>query len=102
MIQSEVGKLKRLEERLGILQSARLPVLPQPTFRDDEDEEENSQVEIVRGGEEDGDKSESGNEQGSRLTGLEMKELSVAQRRKVMMLRAKRERLERERERLTS
>ena len=43
---------------------------------------------------------EDGEDQGSKLTGLEMKDLNPAQRRKVIMLRGKRDRLEKERARL--
>jgi hypothetical protein len=43
-----------------------------------------------------------GSGSGSKLDGLEMKDLSIPQRRKVAMLRNKRERLEKELEKLSS
>lgn len=54
--------------------------------------------------EEEGDQQEEEEEGGwgkSKLDGLELKYLTVAQRRKVIMLKGKRERLERERRELT-
>ena len=85
------GKIQRLEERLGILQSARLPVLEElrtsipKTFADGLEVEEQD---VGGAGEE------------RYLDGLEMRELSVAQRRKVVMLKGKRERLDKERAKL--
>jgi DASH complex subunit SPC19 len=75
-----------LEERLSIVQSARnttqiLPPQPEEVVeREEEDEDE-----------------EDGGWGKSKLDGLELKSLTVAQRRKVIMLKGKRERLERER-----
>lgn len=84
-----------MEERLGILQSARLPVLHQASFAEEQDELSLADV----GGEElEGDRS--GSKGGSRLEGMEMKGLNAAQRKKVMLLRGKRDRLEKEKARL--
>jgi len=87
-VEAEQGRVKRLEERLSILQSARLPLLPETSFREHDTEEEIGGVGVEE------------EDEGSKLVGLEMKELNPAQRRKVVMLKAKRERLEKERARL--
>ena len=95
--------MKRLEERLRILQSARLPVVPPPSVGDVSGLR--GDVNGLRGdvsglrGEEEGGEDGVG-EEGSRIAGLEMKELDPAQRRRVVMLRGRRERLEKERARL--
>jgi DASH complex subunit SPC19 len=93
LVESESGRLQRLEERLQILQSAKLPVVEggvrHPGTFVGEGERE--------GGEGRGAQMKDGNDGGSRLEGLDPKELNPAQRRKVAMLRGKRERLEKER-----
>lgn len=96
-----------MEGRLGVLQSARLPLVPRFDEQDSDAGAGSGRDDGVEGvsngedllGEEDG--SETGTGTGSKLEGLVVKELSHAQRRKVIMLKAKRERLERERARLT-
>lgn len=80
--------MANLEERLAIVRSAR-PVSARPPVREEPadegfDGEEEEEDEVGR----------------SKLDGLDLKELTVAQRRKVIMLRGKRERLERERREL--
>jgi DASH complex subunit SPC19 len=83
LLSSESLRVKNLEDRLNILHSARLPNIepvrpahPRTFAREAEGP---------------------GEEEGSRLEGLELKDLNPAQRRKVAMLRGKRERLEKER-----
>ncbi|GFZ50560.1 hypothetical protein JCM24511_08317 [Saitozyma sp. JCM 24511] len=88
LLSSESLRVKNLEDRLNILHSARLPhiepVRPaHPRTFAREAREADGAGEEAAGG--------------SRLDGLEVKDLNPAQRRKVAMLRGKRERLEKER-----
>lgn len=57
-------------------------------------------TELETGTESEGETENGTGNTGSKLDGLELKELSIPQRRKVVMLRNKRERLEKELERL--
>lgn len=84
LVEHERDRIKTLEQTLKILQSATLP----PTT--------NTSSASTGGDEEDEMGLEDGMG-GSKIEGLEMKGLSVMQRRKIMMLRNKREKLDKER-----
>jgi DASH complex subunit SPC19 len=91
-IASQSKKVSNLEERFAIVQSARVPpVAVLPTLPAEDQGDRDQDIEDVDEGDSWGK---------SRLDGLEIKELTVAQRRKVIMLKGKRERLERERREL--
>ncbi|ORY22033.1 Spc19-domain-containing protein [Naematelia encephala] len=98
LVQGQSGRVDRLAERLSILQSARLP-RSNPTPIVDTDKTVKSTGLGPERGDEQGTE---GNQQSCKISHLEMKDLSVGQRRKVVMLRGKRERLEKEREKLLS
>jgi DASH complex subunit SPC19 len=85
LLSSESLRVKNLEDRLNILHSARLPSIEpaRPAHPRTFAREAEGSVDEEAGG--------------SRLEGLEVKDLNPAQRRKVAMLRGKRERLEKER-----
>jgi DASH complex subunit SPC19 len=90
---SQGSKIARLEERLKLVEKARLPPMP---LRERVVSHPRSFAGLV--GLEHGE--EGGGGEGSKLNGLEMRDLSIVQRRKVMMLRSKRERMEKELKRL--
>lgn len=92
-VEAEKAKVVNLEERLSILQSARLPRQQQEEYKKRKEKQDHLEMEM------DTDRGV-GEGEGSKLDGLDMKELNMAQRRKVMMLKGKRERLEKERARL--
>ncbi|WVQ65350.1 uncharacterized protein L199_003526 [Kwoniella botswanensis] len=88
MVEHEKSKVSTLEERLNILQSARSPrINSQPS------NPISSPVSLAE---------ETGNKQDTscKISDLNLRELSILQRKKVMMLKQKRERLEKELERL--
>ncbi|KAI9634822.1 uncharacterized protein MKK02DRAFT_37697 [Dioszegia hungarica] len=95
-VASQVRKVAILEERLAIVQSARAvpTMVVQPDLPEAGDQEDEEGTEEENGEEGDGWGGK------SKLDGLEMRELTIAQRRKVIMLKGKRERLERERKEL--
>lgn len=80
--------MARLEERLSILQAAQLPLSADPVVSHP----------TSGGGMDSADLD--GAEESSALDGLSMADMSAAQRRKVIMLRGKRQRLEKERRKL--
>ncbi|WVW84979.1 hypothetical protein I302_107015 [Kwoniella bestiolae CBS 10118] len=85
MVEHEKSRVSTLEERLIILQSARSPILdelPNASLPSSLVEEKDPQ------------------DTSCKISDLNLRELSILQRKKVMMLKQKRERLERELERL--
>ncbi|RXK35773.1 hypothetical protein M231_06959 [Tremella mesenterica] len=97
LLQEESIHMNRLEERLGILQSAKLPEVSNTSSEVTGSGNRRSKADEVNRGRK-GDEGDT--KGGSKLEGIEMKDLNPAQRRKIIMLRGKRERLEKERERL--
>ncbi|OCF56832.1 DASH complex subunit SPC19 [Kwoniella mangroviensis CBS 10435] len=90
MVEYEKSKVSTLEERLSILQSARTPPInPQPS---------NPTSLPASLAEETDNKQDTS----CKISDLNLRELSILQRKKVMMLKQKRERLEKELERLKS
>ena len=90
-MENESLRVKRLEERLSVLQSAKVPIIPYESFEE---------LELPNSSMEEGDANNAEAHGTSKLEGLDVKELNVVQRRKVMLLKSKRERLDKERERL--
>lgn len=91
-VESEKARVARLEERLSILQAAQLPPDLLPV--------RSTAAAGVPGLDGEGGEGEDGEGEGSALDGLNMGELTAAQRRRVVMLRGKRQRLEKEKRRL--
>ncbi|OXH34268.1 DASH complex subunit SPC19 [Cryptococcus neoformans] len=87
MVESEKTKVGNLEERLRILESARLSASA-------------STMRNVSSGRSTKTVSNTCDDTSSKISGLNMKDLSILQRKKVMQLKAKRDRLEREMARL--
>lgn len=83
-IEAQRTKIKRLEERLSLLEQAKLPVLPDETAS----------------AEDSADAGDDSDAMEDKLQGVDLKEINPAQRRKIMLLKGKRARLEKERQQL--
>jgi DASH complex subunit SPC19 len=87
-IEAQRSKIKRLEEHYSLLEQAKLPSLP------------NISAEGPAGGVDTSDLGEGEEGMDDQLVGVDLKDITPAQRRKIMMLKGKRTRLERERNEL--
>ncbi|WWC88400.1 uncharacterized protein L201_003311 [Kwoniella dendrophila CBS 6074] len=102
MVQSENSKLVTLEERLKILESSKLPTISSSSSNSNNANNNKfnlSSSTFNNDNDNDGTENEK-QDTSCKVTNINTKDLSITQRRKLMMLKSKREKLEKELERL--
>ena len=105
LVENQSGQVKNLEQRLEMIESAMLPPASSRSTSNGRDDDSGLQTtqgdvgeEVERAGE--GEGKEEGRSVSRGLDGLSMTDMNPIQRRKVLMLRSKRKKLEEERARL--